>query len=78
MELLNNMEIEKVSIDQDQTDPLLRLLDAVVIKLEGGTDEDLKVLDIKPPPPPVKEVSKDVVVKNEEDKDAKENGWFKK
>lgn len=74
MDLLNNMEIEKVSVDQDQTDPLLRLLDAVVIKLEGGSEEDLKVLDIKPPPPPVKETPKEVVVKSEDDKDSKENG----
>lgn len=46
-------------MDTNQTDKLLRLLDTVVIKLEGGTDEDLKVLDEKPNieqrPEPVKE-----------------------
>lgn len=37
-----------VSVDTTQTEKLLRLLDTVVIRLEGGTDEDLKVLDEKP------------------------------
>lgn len=48
-----------VNVDTNQTDKLLRLLDTVVIKLEGGTDEDLKVLDEKPNieqrPEPIKE-----------------------
>lgn len=35
-------------MDTNQSDKLLRLLDTVVIKLEGGSDEDLKVLDEKP------------------------------
>ncbi|XP_011184461.2 serrate RNA effector molecule homolog [Zeugodacus cucurbitae] len=47
-ELLENGQVKAVSIDTSQTDPLLRLLDTVVIKLEGGTDDDLKVLDEKP------------------------------
>lgn len=51
MELLENDNIEKVSVDIDQTDVLLHLLDSVVIKLEGGTEEDLKILDVKPPKP---------------------------
>lgn len=29
----------------DNSENLIKLMDAVVIKLEGGTDEDLKVLD---------------------------------
>lgn len=37
-----------VNVDTVHTDKLLRLLDTVVIKLEGGTEEDLKVLDEKP------------------------------
>lgn len=45
---MNCDEIDKVSIDADQADPLLKLLDSVVIKLEGGTEEDLKVLTAKP------------------------------
>lgn len=34
-----------MSVDVDKSDKLIRLLDTVVIKLEGGTEEDLKVLD---------------------------------
>lgn len=34
-------------MDTTQTDQLLRLLDTAVIKLEGGNDDDLKVLDEK-------------------------------
>lgn len=37
-----------ISVDTTQTDQLLRLLDTAVIKLEGGNDDDLKVLDEKP------------------------------
>ncbi|XP_018791985.1 PREDICTED: serrate RNA effector molecule homolog isoform X2 [Bactrocera latifrons] len=47
-EVLENGQVKAVSIDTSQTDPLLRLLDTVVIKLEGGTDDDLKILDEKP------------------------------
>ena len=52
MEFLESGQIEKVTVDADQADALLHLLDAVVIKLEGGTEEDLKILDVKPPKPP--------------------------
>ncbi|CAD1479636.1 unnamed protein product, partial [Heterotrigona itama] len=48
LEMLEVGEIDKVSVDADQADALLHLLDAVVIKLEGGTEEDLQVLDAKP------------------------------
>lgn len=48
LEMLKFGEIDKVSIDADQADVLLRLLDAVVIKLEGGTEEDLQILNVKP------------------------------
>lgn len=47
-ELLTNGTVTAVNVDTSQTEKLLRLLDTVVIKLEGGTDEDLKVLDEKP------------------------------
>lgn len=40
--------IKTVSVDTTQTEPLLRVLDTVVIKLEGGTDDDLRILDEKP------------------------------
>lgn len=45
LELLEQGELDKVSVDVDKTEKLIRLLDTVVIKLEGGTDEDLKALD---------------------------------
>lgn len=44
-----------------QSEQLIRLLDTVVIKLEGGNEEDLKVLDAKPPEP-VKPVEEKPVV----------------
>jgi len=47
LEMLQSGEIDKVSVDADQADTLLHLLDAVVIKLEGGTEEDLQVLNVK-------------------------------
>lgn len=34
-----------MTVDVDKSEKLIRLLDTVVIKLEGGTDEDLKELD---------------------------------
>lgn len=49
--LLNSGDVTDVSVDTTQTEKLLRLLDTVVIRLEGGTDEDLKVLDEKPVEP---------------------------
>lgn len=45
MEFLENGRLEKVSVDADQSEQLIRLLDAVVIRLEGGTDFDLQVLE---------------------------------
>lgn len=48
VELLNKGDIASVNADTMNTDQLIRLLDTVVIKLEGGSDDDLKVLDEKP------------------------------
>lgn len=45
LDLLNNGSLDKVSVDCSRTNDLLKLLDTVVVKLEGGTDEDLVVLD---------------------------------
>ncbi|XP_045596683.1 serrate RNA effector molecule homolog isoform X3 [Procambarus clarkii] len=47
-ELLEANRMENISVDADQSDQLLKLLDSVVIKLEGGTDLDLQVLDQVP------------------------------
>lgn len=46
-ELLANGKIDSVCVDADNPDPLVHLLDSVVIKLEGGTDFDLAVLNPK-------------------------------
>lgn len=60
-DVLSAGQVTSVNVDTNQSDKLLRLLDTVVIKLEGGTDEDLKVLDEKPnveyKPEPPKEPS---------------------
>lgn len=45
LELLNTNWIDSVSIDVEKATQIVRLLDAAVIKLEGGTDFDLKSLD---------------------------------
>ncbi|XP_017112409.1 serrate RNA effector molecule homolog isoform X1 [Drosophila elegans] len=55
VELLENGTIGGVKVDSSQGDALIRVLDTCVIKLEGGTDEDLKVLDEKPKEPVVYE-----------------------
>lgn len=47
-EFVENGRFEKLSVDADQTDKLVKLLDAFVIKLEGGSDADLLVLDEPP------------------------------
>lgn len=48
-----------MSVDADQADSLLHLLDAVVIKLEGGTEEDLQILNVKLFKPMTKDVLKE-------------------
>ena len=46
---LNEGKIDAVTVDQDQSDSMVRLLDSVVILLEGGTDFDLQALDREDP-----------------------------
>ncbi|KAH8372799.1 hypothetical protein KR009_005134 [Drosophila setifemur] len=73
--LLENGTIAGVRVDSSQGDALIRVLDTCVIKLEGGTDEELKVLDEKPQELQVCERKTDPV-KNEDigsPKKAKEN-----
>ncbi|KAL5285783.1 SRRT family protein [Megaselia abdita] len=71
-ELLDKDLITAVSADTSQSEPLIKLLDTVVIKLEGGTEDDLKVLDQKPEPE-VKIVEKkdddDVIITSVKTKD---------
>ena len=45
MELYENKYFDNVSLDVDKADQIVRVMDAVVIKLEGGSDFDLKSLD---------------------------------
>lgn len=45
MELYEKGWVDAVSVDQENNEQIIKFLDAVVIKLEGGTDFDLKVLD---------------------------------
>merc|ERR1712179_10730 len=47
-ELFDAKRLEAITVDADQSDQLLKLLDSVVIKLEGGSDFDLQVLDQQP------------------------------
>lgn len=74
-ELLVKGEIDKVSADTTNSDQLIRLLDTTVIKLEGGSDDDLKVLDEKPvvilPPAPKVEIEKKEVESMDAEKEKK-------
>lgn len=45
MELLNSNKIDFVSIDSLRTIDLLKLMDTVVIKLEGGGEEDIEAME---------------------------------
>ncbi|KAG5889952.1 hypothetical protein JTB14_018847 [Gonioctena quinquepunctata] len=45
LDLMKAGKIAGVSVDCAKTNELLKLLDTVVIKLEGGTDEDLALLE---------------------------------
>lgn len=42
-EMWSQNAFDDIALDSDKGDALLRLLDTVVIKLEGGTELDLKV-----------------------------------
>ena len=48
-EFLDNGKIKELKLDSEKQDQLIRLLDSVVIKLEGGSDFDLTVLDLPDP-----------------------------
>ena len=40
---LKQEKFDKVTVDNDQSDSIVKLLDSVVILLEGGNDFDLQV-----------------------------------
>ncbi|KAL7056485.1 hypothetical protein AAHC03_020926 [Spirometra sp. Aus1] len=45
LDLFDKGMIDNQTVQMDNSDQLIKLMDAVVIKLSGGTDEDLAVLD---------------------------------
>lgn len=50
LDLMAEGSFDQVTIDADQSEKLVKLLDTVVIKLEGGNELDLQVLDNPPQP----------------------------
>ncbi|XP_072232227.1 serrate RNA effector molecule homolog isoform X2 [Leuresthes tenuis] len=48
--LLDNNWLDNVSLDMDHFPAIIKLLDAAVIKMEGGTDFDLQVLEASTAP----------------------------
>ena len=44
---LDSGKLESVTVDQDQSDAMVKLLDSVVILLEGGSDFDLQVRSLR-------------------------------
>ncbi|XP_014260157.1 serrate RNA effector molecule homolog isoform X2 [Cimex lectularius] len=75
LEMLNKSKIDEVRVDADQGDAVVKLLDSVVIRLEGGTDLDLQVLELTETPPDKedkKEKEKEVKEPDGEEKDTDE------
>ncbi|XP_032389833.1 serrate RNA effector molecule homolog isoform X2 [Etheostoma spectabile] len=46
MFLMENNWFDNVSLDIEHTPAIIKVLDAAVIKMEGGTDHDLRILDL--------------------------------
>ena len=44
MDLMDKGWLDEVSCEFDKSKELIRFLDAFVIKLEGGSDEDIKLI----------------------------------
>uniref|UniRef100_A0A8C5CTB5 Serrate RNA effector molecule homolog n=1 Tax=Gadus morhua TaxID=8049 RepID=A0A8C5CTB5_GADMO len=44
--LMENSWLDNVSLDIDRAQAITKVLDAAVIKMEGGTDHDLRILDL--------------------------------
>lgn len=47
MYLMENHWFDNIMLDHDKATAIIKLLDAAVIKMEGGTDHDLKILEIE-------------------------------
>ncbi|XP_041842081.1 serrate RNA effector molecule homolog B-like isoform X2 [Melanotaenia boesemani] len=48
--LMDNSWLDSMSLDMDHAPAIIKLLDAAVIKMEGGTDFDLQVLEVPAAP----------------------------
>merc|ERR1719312_353859 len=48
-EFMEQSKFADLTLDGDKQDALIKVLDSVVIKLEGGTDFDISVLDLPDP-----------------------------
>nr|CAD7451805.1 unnamed protein product [Timema tahoe] len=82
IEFLESDRLDAVSVDAHQQEQLITLLDAVVIRLEGGTELDLQILEAPPPEPPAedkvdsttgdKPESKEGEISDDEDKKSEE------
>lgn len=56
LDLMGEGYLDQVTIDADQSEKLVKLLDTVVIKLEGGSEVDLQVLENPPVQPAAEKV----------------------
>ncbi|KAK2165819.1 hypothetical protein LSH36_45g11011 [Paralvinella palmiformis] len=77
--LLELGRVDNISVDVDKSDGIVKLLDAAVILMEGGTEFDLKILDMEPKPEETtniicKQQISDTNKKVEEEKQTKEDG----
>lgn len=54
IELLNKNKFDKVIVDADQSEQLVKIMDIFVILLEGGTESDFQVLESNEGKPCVK------------------------
>ncbi|XP_065195747.1 serrate RNA effector molecule homolog isoform X1 [Sycon ciliatum] len=58
VDLMDSGRLDKIGLDAENMDGIVRLLDAAMIKMEGGTDNDLRILDRPPTPPRERKKSK--------------------
>lgn len=71
LELLNGDKFQNISVDCSRQEEMIKMLDTVVIKLEGGTDADLAVLD-QEETEPVEDKKVELKTKSSENGPAKE------
>lgn len=71
--LLRSNQLDTISLDVDKTDSIIRLLDIVIIRLEGGNDEDIAALDEIPKDEKMKEPELDLFSVDIDDKQIKKS-----